>query len=136
MGVLCARASGRREKMHTTTVRSLHTVCNRLRRNNHVTDGEMSLIISIFRLTIETRVLRAKQPETATNLETFATNRLTDQGRVRESMVDMADRHASSRGGGERCGAQIQIVLDKIDGEVDWADSDFSELATEQNTFK
>ena len=95
----------------------------------------MSLIVSISRLTIQTCVLAAKQPETATNLETFATNRLIDQGRVRESMVDMADRHAI-RGGGERCGAQIQIVLDKIDGEVDWADSDFSELATEQNTFK
>ena len=86
----------------------------------------MSLIISIFRLTIQTRVLRAKQPETATNLETFATNRLADQGPVRESSVDMADRHESSRGGGERCGTQIQIVLDGIDGEVDWADSDFS----------
>ena len=96
----------------------------------------MSLIVSISRLTIQTCVLAAKQPETATNLETFATNRLADQGRVRQSIIDMADRHASSRGGGERCGAQIQIVLDKIDGEVDWADSDFSELATEQNTFK
>ena len=97
--------------------------------------GKCHLSFQYF-VTIQTRALRAKQPETATNLETFATNRLADQGRVREFMVDMADRHASSRGGGERCGAQIQIVLDKIDGEVDWADSDFSELATEQNTLK